>query len=57
MSRTIDDMILSLEQGEPLNYDRLAKLQVLDIVKAGEDFVIEMVGEEREADDRLAGHQ
>lgn len=54
MSR-IQQALDAEERGEPVDYAKLARLQLLDVARAGEVFAEETIERERQADERLAG--
>ena len=55
MSR-LQQAIEAEERGEPVDYAKLLRLQVLDVARIGEVFVEETIERERQADERIKRH-
>jgi len=53
MSR-IAELIDSLERNEPVDLQKVLRLQALDMARVGETFVEETITRERQADDQFA---
>ena len=49
------EAIKNVEDGEAVDWNRLAKLQALDLAEAGRQFTIAMLRREEEQNERLAG--
>lgn len=54
MPSRIQELIDAIENGEPVDLERVFQLQALDLARAGEEFVRDWIEAERECDAKLA---
>ncbi|MBX3450596.1 MAG: hypothetical protein KF777_13595 [Planctomycetaceae bacterium] len=47
------EAVQAIEAGQPVDWDRLAKLQTLDLVIVGRQFIEQAVIEQEQADERI----
>lgn len=49
----VADLIKTVSAGQPIDGPKVAKLQALAIVQAGQEFVADSIARQEEADERL----
>ncbi len=50
----LEDLVAAIEAGEPVDLNKVAQLQALDIARAGRQFVEAAIISQEQADDRFA---